>query len=475
MDKRIIVLIVIVMSIALLGIAFTQFIWIKAQVDLDEKNFDDKVTMAMNSVKVRLTEDTEEPQFVTDFLRKKQKSSLFGTESNALSKMLTSQNNKLNRTIELAGNIKNLYPDDLLETINKINLDRYIKEALQDQSIDLKYDYGVYSNKQDDFVIRNGKFAVLVPSESSSAIRNDKGLNDSMHMVQLFNDNDKSPGFLKIFFPGQRSWLWAKVVPSLLSSLLFTSLILLCFAYTVFIIFRQKKVSEMKTDFINNMTHEFKTPIATISLATDSITNNTVIKSEDKIKRFVGIIKQENKRMLNQVEKVLQMARIDKEEFELKYTDVNINDVVSQAAINSRLKIQKRDGQLSEELKATSPNIKADVTHISNIFNNLLDNAEKYSNEKPEINIRTKSNSKGVIVEIEDNGIGMSKESLKHIFDKFYRVHTGNRHDVKGFGLGLSYVKALVEAHKGDIKVTSELGKGSIFTVFLPFNQTLSE
>ena len=130
---------------------------------------------------------------------------------------------------------------------------------------------------------------------------------------------------------------------------------------------------------------------------------------------------------------------------------------------------------MSEELKATSPNIKADVTHISNIFNNLLDNAEKYSNEKPEINIRTKSNSKGVIVEIEDNGIGMSKESLKHIFDKFYRVHTGNRHDVKGFGLGLSYVKALVEAHKGDIKVTSELGKGSIFTVFLPFNQTLSE
>ncbi len=475
MDKKIIVLIVIVMSIALLGIAITQFIWIKAQVDLDEKNFDDKVTMAMNNVKVRLTEDTEEPQFVTDFLRKKQKSSLFGTESNALSKMLTSQNNKLNRTIELAGNIKNLYPDDLLETINKINLDRYIKEALMDQSIALKYDYGVYSNKQRDFVIRNGKFAVLVPSESSSAIRNEKGLNDSKHMVQLFNDNDNSPGFLKVFFPGQRSWLWAKVVPSLLSSLLFTSLILMCFAYTVFIIFRQKKVSEMKTDFINNMTHEFKTPIATISLATDSITNNTVIKSEDKIKRFVGIIKQENKRMLNQVEKVLQMARIDKEEFELKYTDVNINDVVSQAAINSRLKIQKREGKLTEELKASSPIIKADVTHISNIIHNLLDNAEKYSNEQPKINIRTNSNSKGVIVEIKDNGIGMSKESLKHIFDKFYRVHTGNRHDVKGFGLGLSYVKALVEAHKGDIKVSSELGKGTLFTIFFPFNQSLSE
>ena len=473
MNKKIIWAIVIVMSISLIGVGITQFIWIKAQVDLDEKNFDDKVTMAMNNVKVRLTEDTEEPEFVADFFKKKQNTKLFGKESSALSALLSSQNTKLNRTIELAGNIKNLYPDDLLETINKFNLDKYIKESLQDQSIDLKYDYGVYSNKQDDFVIRNGKFAVLVPSESSSDIREDKGLYDSKHLVNLFNDNDSSPGYLKIFFPGQRSWLWAKVVPSLLSSLLFTSLILLCFAYTVFVIFRQKKVSEMKTDFINNMTHEFKTPIATISLATDSITNDRVITSEEKIKRFVSIIKQENKRMLNQVEKVLQMARIDKEEFELRYTDVNVHDLVNQAVTNSCLKITKRDGKLKSSLEATSPVIKADVTHLSNIIHNLLDNAEKYSSEKPEIFIRTKSDKNGVTIEVEDNGIGISKDSLKHIFDKFYRVHTGNRHDIKGFGLGLSYVKALVEAHRGTIKVSSELGKGSTFTVFLPHGQDI--
>lgn len=473
MNRKSIWAIVILMSVSLLGIAVTQFLHLKTQVDLDEKNFDDKVIMAMNSVKQSLLEDTEEPDFVLDFFKQKQKTKIFGKESVHFTKMLSSQNTNFDqRKMELAGNMKSLYKDDLLESINKQNLDRYLREALEDQGIDLRHDYGVYSNKSEDFVIRNGNFAVQVQSEGSSEAGQDKGLYDSRHMVQLFNNEEGSPGYLKIFFPGQRSWLWAKVVPSLLSSLLFTGLILLCFSYTVFVIFRQKKVSEMKTDFINNMTHEFKTPIATISLATDSITNNSVISSEDKIKRFAGIIKQENKRMLNQVEKVLQMARIDKEDFDLKITDVNINDLVRQAAENSRLKVTKREGHLNEYLNASQPTIKADVTHISNIIHNLLDNAEKYSSETPEINISTGNSNDGVFIAIEDNGIGMTKESLKHIFDKFYRVHTGNRHDIKGFGLGLSYVKALVDAHNGRIKVASELGKGSTFTIYLPFLQS---
>ena len=225
----------------------------------------------------------------------------------------------------------------------------------------------------------------------------------------------------------------------------------------------------MKSDFINNMTHEFKTPIATISLASDSITNDSIIRNTDKVKRFAGIIKQENSRMLDQVEKVLQMARIDKKDFELKVTTVNINDVVYQASENARLKVRQREGSLTTQLNATHPNVEGDLTHISNIIHNLLDNAEKYSNDRPEISIRTENDADGVIVIISDRGIGMSKESVKHIFDKFYRVHTGNRHDVKGFGLGLSYVKALMNAHKGRINVDSELGKGSTFTLFFPF------
>jgi len=205
------------MTVALLGIAVTQFIWIKAQVDLDEKNFDDKVTMAMNSVKLKLLEDTEEPEFVLDFFKQKQKTKIFGKETGLLTKMLsTPENNLSKRTMELAGNMKTLYKDDLLETINKTNLDRYIRESLNDQSIELKHDYGVYSNKQEDFVIRNGNFAVLVANEGSSEAGKDRGLYDSKHMVQLFNNEDGSPGYLKVYFPGQRNWLWAKVVPSLL-------------------------------------------------------------------------------------------------------------------------------------------------------------------------------------------------------------------------------------------------------------------
>ena len=228
----------------------------------------------------------------------------------------------------------------------------------------------------------------------------------------------------------------------------------------------------MKTDFINNMTHEFKTPIATISLASDSITNQTVISNPDKIKRFAGIIKQENTRMLNQVEKVLQMAKIDKKDFELKLTQVNMHDVILQAAVNTRLKLGKRNGTLDVTLTASNSIIEGDMTHLSNIIHNLLDNAEKYSNEVPKIVIETLNISGGIEVNIKDNGIGMTQDSIKHIFDKFYRVHTGNRHDVKGFGLGLSYVKALMDAHNGRIKVKSELGSGSTFSLFFPFLQS---
>lgn len=471
MNKNVIWAIIIVMTIALLGIAVTQYIWIKAQVDLDEKNFGNQVISAMNSVKTLLQEDTESPEFVTSFYTKKKKS-LFGLENDKLSKLLSPKSANFSlHSMELASMMRDLYASDLLESINKANLDRYIDEELKDRGIDLTYDYGVYSNKQGGFLIRNGIFAVQVGDNERSDIKENEGLNDTPYKVQLFNDEEGSPGYLKIFFSAKRSYLWIKVIPSLLSSLLFTGLVLLCFAYTIFIIFRQKKVSSMKTDFINNMTHEFKTPIATISLATDSITNSAVINNEDRIRRFATIIKQENKRMLNQVEKVLQMAKMDKEDFDLKLTQVNINDVVTQAAENTRLKVIKREGTLTAHLEAKNPSIEADLTHISNIVHNLLDNAEKYSAEKPIINITTRNNKEGVLVEVKDNGIGMKKENVKHIFDKFYRVHTGNRHDVKGFGLGLSYVKALITAHKGTIKVTSEMGKGSVFTIFLPFSQ----
>lgn len=455
------------MSLALLGIAATQFIWIKAQVDLDAKNFDDKVFMALNSVKSRLQENSKDnKKFISNLTQSFPKKNL-----PSLSQIIEKEKPFLSGIIEV------IDPEYYLENIPKKKLDNFLKVELEDRGISIKYDYGVYSNKQQAFLIRNGVFAVPLEGNSSTIKQSKKGgLEKSRFKVNLFTDESvespemvESPGYLQIFFPGKRSFLWSRVLPSMLTSLLFTGIVLFCFAYTIFVIFKQKKVSEMKTDFINNMTHEFKTPIATISLATDSITNSTVISNADKVKRFTGIIKQENKRMLDQVEKVLQMARIDKKDYQLKLTDVNINDVARQAAEHSRLKVLKRSGNLETNLLAENGIVKGDITHISNIVHNLLDNAEKYSNEKPEIIISTRNVAEGVEIDIKDNGIGMTKESQRHIFDKFYRVHTGNRHDVKGFGLGLSYVKALVNAHKGTIKVSSEIGQGSTFTVYFPF------
>lgn len=225
----------------------------------------------------------------------------------------------------------------------------------------------------------------------------------------------------------------------------------------------------MKTDFINNMTHEFKTPIATISLASDSILSPSILENTDKIRRFIGIIKQENARMLGQVEKVLQMAQIEKNDLNLKIGILNIHELIEDAMVNAELKVQAKGGSITPMLDAVNPVIEGDATHIANMINNLLDNAEKYTPENPQIIIQTKSLKKGIEVSIIDNGIGMSKDAQKLIFEKFYRVHTGNLHDVKGFGLGLSYVKAMTEAHGGKVTVQSEPGKGSNFTIFLPY------
>jgi len=261
----------------------------------------------------------------------------------------------------------------------------------------------------------------------------------------------------------------------ILSSVLFMGIILFSFAYTVFVIFRQKKVSEMKTDFINNMTHEFKTPIATISLAADSITSPMILDNSEKVTRFAKIIKQENKRMLNQVEKVLQMALIDKKDFQLKIDQVDLHQTIRTAVDHMNLQVQQRGGTVEARLDSISPIIEGDQTHIANMIHNLLDNANKYTPDAPMIVVSTKDVANGVQVIVQDNGIGLSKEAKKQIFDKFYRVHTGNLHDVKGFGLGLSYVKAMMTAHKGDIDVKSELGKGSSFILIFPSHQKVGE
>ena len=470
MKRRSIWSIIILMSLACIGIMFIQFYWIYWFVDLNEKNFNDKVYTALNEVKSTLAENAEKKESYTGLGDKIQ----LKDQSISLNKYdpLLKKENKWSKEriiFELNSISKMLNTQELLLELKPTNLSKLIQNSLEDQGINLVYEFGVFNNESNDYFIINENYVVdFGDNEEASDLGMQSNLDRSNYKIQLFSSDYESPGFLSLHFINKRKFVWSSVTPWLLGSIIFTLIILFCFIYTIFIIIRQKKISEMKTDFINNMTHEFKTPIATISLASDSINNPVILHKPDKVKRFTGIIKQENQRMLAQVEKVLQMATIEKRDFDLKISKLNIEDLLKQAAENVVLRLEEVGGKIDTEFVFTNPTVELDQTHITSIIHNLFDNAIKYTEGAPHIVLTGKNVRNGVKISIKDNGIGMSKESQKFIFDKFYRVHTGNRHDVKGFGLGLSYVKALVDAHNGKVKVESELGKGSVFTLFFP-------
>ncbi len=498
MNKQAIWLIIGLMSAAVIGVVWLQIDLIRTAAKVNEERFEKNVYNALNAVAAHLEEEEikEIEKFVyngfaNSFLQRQ----LSAIESPYLSLDVSIAGGPLSKLNNEEGinkifkDLSNACPyclkerevnyrqilsnqnfeDRLLE--ERISLD-YLKEVLRQEltnrGIDIDYDYGVSSSKKKSFIIINGHYVVEdnQPNVSLSGFNN---LYNSKYFVSLFPKEMPSPGKLWLHFPNRNSFVWQSLLLNLLGSIFFAAIILFCFGYTINVIFRQKKLGEMKTDFINNMTHEFKTPIATISLAADSITSPMLAGKPDKVQRFANIIRQENKRMNSQVEKVLQMAQIDKRDFSLKLTEVNLHDVIGRAVENINLQVEKKDGLVSSDLQATNPIVEGDLTHVSNMVNNLLDNANKYSPDKPEISVHTRNVPNGVEVIIQDRGIGMTKEVRKHIFDKFYRVHTGDLHDVKGFGLGLSYVKAMITAHKGQIDVKSEVGKGSSFILTFPF------
>lgn len=260
----------------------------------------------------------------------------------------------------------------------------------------------------------------------------------------------------------------------ILSSILFTIIIITAFYLTVRTMLRQKKLGEIKNDFINNMTHEFKTPIATISLAVDALKNEKVMQDREKMGYFSAIIKEENQRMNRQVETILKASQLDKQEVELNMQPLHAHEVIRDVVGNFALQLQEKNGKAELTLNAESDLVMADEVHFTNMINNLIDNAVKYSRETVplQVKISTQSNGKSLVIKVEDNGIGMNKETVKRVFEKFYRAHTGNLHNVKGFGLGLSYVKSVVEAQGGEIKVDSVLGKGSSFVLNFPLKKT---
>jgi two-component system phosphate regulon sensor histidine kinase PhoR len=350
--------------------------------------------------------------------------------------------------------------NDIRKRVDEKMLDTLIKTELLNKGLKLSYDFGV----------ENGNMHSLVISKTHSNDTDD--LAKSKFKTQLFpNDIFSRPDYLVLSFPNSSRFVLASMWLMLASSSVFTLIILFVFTYTIQVIIRQKKLSDIKSDFINNMTHEFKTPIATISLAVDSMKDSRVVSDKDKLDYFTRIIGEENRRMNTQVEHVLQMAQIEKGELKLRITEVNIHEVIMHAVVQLKLQVESKQGAIESRLDATLPVIEGDSLHLSNVIFNLLDNANKYSPEQPVISISTSDTYSGVMIKVSDKGIGMTLETQKKIFEKFYRVPTGNVHDVKGFGLGLSYVKAIIEQHAGWINVKSELGKGSTFEVFLPHKQ----
>jgi two-component system phosphate regulon sensor histidine kinase PhoR len=339
--------------------------------------------------------------------------------------------------------------------IDETQIQEVLAEELQNRNIPIPFEYGIL---QDSALINKSPV-----TDSLKLLETDYQLN--LYPNDIFQKNLK----LALWFPERDSYIYRSLNWLLLASFLFSLIILMTFGLSVFYILRQKKISEMKSDFINNMTHEFKTPIATISVATDSITNEKVVNDPEKIRFFAGMIKKENNRMNRQVEDILTIARLDRKDFEFVWEAVDVHELIKDAMQGILLQVEKRSGKIDLELNAVNPTVTTDHIHCTNVIYNLLDNAMKYSVEAPVIKITTINKTKGLLVSVEDNGIGMTKAVQSKIFERFYRQTSGNIHNVKGFGLGLNYVKAVLEANCGTISVQSEPGKGSRFEVFLPF------
>ncbi|MEO9482691.1 MAG: HAMP domain-containing sensor histidine kinase [Ekhidna sp.] len=338
---------------------------------------------------------------------------------------------------------------------NPRQLDSLLRHELIRKGIDIDFEYGVMQPNQDRFLLL-----------TSNKIRND--LEQSELRAALFpNDIYENDSMLIIDFPGKQGYLMGKVWSAMVSSGFLVLVILFCFGYSIRTIVRQKKLSEMKNDFINNMTHELKTPISTVSLAVEALNDKDIEQSTLRTK-YIKVIGEENKRLGDQVEKVLQIAAIDRNDYNLKQEILHMSDMVKNAADHIAIQVEQRGGRINVIEKAEKDRVQGDELHLTNIILNLLDNANKYSTDTPNITLRTAADDEDFIISIHDKGIGMSREQQKHIFEKFYRVSTGDLHNVKGFGLGLAYVQRIVEAHGGSIHVDSEPGKGSKFSITLP-------
>jgi two-component system phosphate regulon sensor histidine kinase PhoR len=428
MRSKLFTFIIIITFISLLGVVFTQVYWVRNAIGLKEEHFNHSVRIAMKTV---------------------------------LNRLIESNNDSTLRRLSMPSPC---YMDktNVQDVVKPKVLDSLIKAELGCMQISKGYEYAIYNRRNDKFVMGNFNKYVqqLLESEHQQTIQ------------ALFKPGDY---YFTMYFPRQQSMIFGQMAKWMLISALFLLVVIFSFWFTIVTIIRQKKLSEMKTDFINNMTHEFKTPIATISLASEMLMKSEVNQSTEKIKKYASVIYNENFRLQNQVEQVLQIAILDNGETKMRMKEVDIHKLITKTVDNFEIKANEKSARLTMNLRAENPIIAGDRMHLSNVLANLIDNALKYSRENPQIELSTVSDKKGVTIAIIDNGIGIATENQHLVFKNLYRVHTGDVHDVKGFGLGLYYVKQIVEMHHGSITLTSQLGQGSTFDVFLPYNTIQTE
>ncbi len=497
--------IIALMSLAMVGLIGLQFYWITTTITLNKSRFKQNVHQALEKVATRL----EKHEAI--YVMKSSADQMSGQLISTLDSITRAQKTTSSLTYELQFQVKNgIYSSSqstelILEPMAKYDIrdpkiaweenqrrrmnksqivsiiaeklffqnqekpiqqrtsrpviDSILREEMHNKGIMLDYDFAVFNHSQ-----KNWFFA--------SPTTDSKCLVETNYCTKLFPNDMRNPdNLLCVYFPTESKYLLGKMAMILSSSIIFIGVIILCFGAAIYTIIRQKKISEVTNDFINNMTHEFKTPIATISLTREILQDPSVQKNTEIANRYLGVIADESKRLSAQVEKVLQAAKLDRKDFKLNLKSLNVHQIIEKIIRNSAVQVENRGGQIFTDLKANQTIIQGDQVHITSIVSNLIDNANKYSPQTPRIEIQTQNTSNGIEIKFIDEGQGIPKKVINKIFDKFYRVPTGNVHNVKGFGLGLSYVQSMVEAHHGTISVESEVGKGSIFTIKLPFKQ----
>ena len=412
-------LVVILAALSIVGITITQVYWVRRAFDLKEAEFERTVNTALYNVAQQIF-------------------ALNKTASPAINPVKQLSTNYF--IVMVNGEID----AGLLEVLLRNEFDR--------RRIQVDFEYGVYDCSNERMV-----YGDYVPLQTALERKATKELPRWANQGYYFG----------VQFPNREGHITNQMGIWSFSSVVLL-LVIIFFTYTLFVILKQRRLSVIQKDFINNMTHEFQTPLATIGVSAEVLKDPTIASQPERLRNYAGIIEKENFRLKQQVERVLQMARHDKEEIGLRKERINFHELIEESMRHNSLALQERNGTVTLRLHAPHDQLEGDRLHLTNVFNNLLDNAIKYCTKVPEIVISSRQEAGCILIEIMDNGIGISLEHQRRVFQKFFRVPTGNRHDVKGFGLGLSYVKTVVKAHKGKIKLKSDLGRGSVFTISLP-------